>query len=319
MTGVHVQMEACIELQIGMRVRYNCPLMSEDYQSQQFFQKYRGREATIVGFSTQAVSILDKHGRPPGIYYNDSNVDLRFDGEDEVHKRIKLMHLVLVSSATTAEPKVAFSHQRAGDLPSPILFYPGDVVYKYDDLLRTEREVSHVEVDNEGKPTYYLRETELERDIRLQEQARRQKEVEDNDRPFMFPNVSPPRLEGVSGEGIGLLRPGNLHLLYTKSGDMQFETPEEEVTFWSQDGLSEVTYRGRGIDLDAECTYEEARRLLEAGEGDLVVRSRGYGGTKVVGRRVDHKVLRLHDCFAPYRDRVRSLSLSLSEAPIKSR
>lgn len=57
--------------------------------------------------------------------------------------------------------------------------------------------------------------------------------------------------------------------------------------------------------------------MVEAGEGDLIVRSPDYPG--VFGRGGDHTVRRLHDCFDLHRTRVRELALQVSSPPSEAK
>lgn len=148
--------KANLVIEVGMRVRYDCPGSGDSYESDRFFKKYEGRTGIIVGFPTEFVAPLDMQGRLPGVYYTTRGINVRFDGEGETHPNLNIQHFVLLSPAQTIDPTTPPTHQRAGDLPQPIFFYPGDIVYKTDDLFRQPRRVERVSIGKDGKPIYHL-------------------------------------------------------------------------------------------------------------------------------------------------------------------
>jgi len=316
MTGMILRIDACLKVEVDMKVYYDCPHMSgESFKADAFFRKYKGAYGTIVGFSTEYVGPLDSKGRLPGTYYRPGGIDVQFDGEDEVHTGLNIDHFVLMSPTSTVDLDIPLTHQLAGDLPNPIRFYPGDVVCKTDDLLRAQRIVERVSVNDDGKLVYTLAETVDDRTAREKEdEERNQKAREDG---HMFAGLMPSfaRTEHCSGEQLELITAGNIHWLYVDSSKMQFGSPEDEVHFWARDGLSKTVYGESGMVPVWEFPFEKARQMLEAGNGDIIVRSHEFENVKIVGKSGDHQVRRLHACFGEHRDRVRTLALGLETPP----
>lgn len=316
MTKMILKMNACLQVEVGMKVYYDCPHTSgESFQADNFFRKYKGSTGTVVGFSTEYVEPLDIKGRLPGVYYRSSGISVQFDGEDQVHEGLNIGHFVLMSPAKTVSPDTPLTHQRAGDLPHPILFYPGDVVNKADDLLCIERLVERVSITKEGIPVYTLAETEEDRNAREAEDEAQRKEARDRGSILASMRSSLERTEKCYGKELKMLKPGNVHWLYNDPSKMRFTSPKDEVYFWARDGLSSTAYQKGGLHPVWEYSHEKARELLEAGEGDLIVRCKTYKNVKVSERDGDHKLRRLLDCFAEHRDCVRSLALNLETPP----
>ena len=120
------------------------------------------------------------------------------------------------------------------------------------------------------------------------------------------------KTENCSADQIKLITPGNLRWLYIDQAKMRFATPEEEVHFWAQEGLSKTVYVSKGRYPQLEYPLETARMMVAAGQGDIIVRSKEYKNVTITGRQGDYKVRLLHECFKQYRERVRQLSESLA-------
>lgn len=73
---------------VGMKFFYDCPRSGEDFDSDRFFAKYRGKIGTIVG--------VTKKGEETG-------VDIQFDGEKKVYKKMNIRHLILLPTPKEEE------------------------------------------------------------------------------------------------------------------------------------------------------------------------------------------------------------------------
>lgn len=303
-----VQMYAAVE--VGMRVYYNCPLSGDSFEANAFFRKYRGRRGTIVGFRTEYVGPLDRKGRPPGAYYRLGSINVRFEGDDVERSGLNLAHFVLLSpTSTRSEPPPAY--QRAGDLPRPILFYPGDIVCKTDDVFSTPRTVTGVRVFEDGILEYTLAET-------AETRAQRDKTAAEYRSAGHIPfGSSMSASEHCRGHDLTLLTAGNVRWLYTDPAQMHFDSPEEEVLFWAQDGLSAIVYSNNTSIPVWEYNFKQARELVSRGDGDLMVGCVRQRHTVLFDGTGNYIITRrLYPQFEQYRDRVRQLALSLKTSPM---
>lgn len=321
MTSVNLTVRACVEVQIGMRVYYDCPRTSSDYASAGFFRTHKGKYATVVGFPTEYVGPLDRKGRMPGEYYRAGAISVRFDDEDAVCPSLNLAHFVLVSPALFVQPGTSPRHQRAGDLPEPIAFYPGDAVYRRDDAEHAPRVVEDVLVNTKGEVRYVLDESDSCRDIRLRREAEEEMALErtmrkDSYARYKARSSSMPDTEVCTAEQLGLIAPRNVHLLYADPSHMMFETPEAEVCFWAHAGLSHPVVNGDISQNIHGQSLADARAQLDAGTGDLIVRSVFDRRHRSADSQVERgEVRRLHACFDAHRERVRTLALMLDTVP----
>ncbi len=312
------RMQAYIQLKVGMRLFYDCPSMSmEDFESDRFFRKYHGRIATIVSFPSVLFGPLNNDGRLPGLYLEPESVNVQFDGEEIVHNHKYLHHFVLFDTASTMTWDEYAASQRAGDLPHPVLFYQGDKVHKKSDLLQETRLVSDVKFSDDGEILYILAETPEAKAIRKAERAARIEEERAQDAkdpdPLHIPMAalmpSFPYTETCRGEDLCLVTRGNVYYLYNEPENLSFSSNDDEMAFWSQDGISKTVYgkeSWRGI---WAWPLNEAQDMLRRGDGDLMVmvdrkKSRVFDES---GQRFT--VRRLHDCFAYHRDRIRQRKL----------
>ena len=311
-------MKADLEVPIGAKVRYDCPLRSnESFQADHFFAKHRGKIATIVDFATEYVGILDTQGRLPGTYYDPDGIVVQFDDEDE-HHTLNILHFTLLSPAKVVQD-ASLSTQRCGDLPESIRFYPGDGVCLQDDLLQVERSVQRVSVDQEGGVTYHIAETEESRDSREQEDQRRKEEAKVKGQPFLpiMSSLSAPHSDKHSVDELKLLVPRNLHWLYEDPDRMHFLLPIEEYLFWTLDGLSRtVFHRNAGIPAWRH-TEEDAWELFESGAADLILHEQETPGLTRSDREGNFVTRKLLDRFQEHRDNVRSVMRELG-VPIQN-
>lgn len=312
MTSVMMQMKAYLSVSVGMRVIYDCPpaITGDDWQSREFFGKYKGCKGTIVGFSTTYVSILDRFGRLPGTYYLPGYVDMQFDDDGLVQRGLNTKFVVLVDNAQTASFEGSLVHQYVGDLPYPIQFYPGDTVHKSNDLLKIERLVDRVDFDAEDErvPKYFLAETEEIKKLR-------EKDKETAWNEGKFPNPAFSVIESLFDTELELVSRGNLYWLYIDASKMDFATPEDAVKFWAQDGLSYATIVGESHREPVyECSHTMALAMLGRGEGELIISLQQTSRVRFTSVHGTYRVHRLHDCFASHREYVRALSLIMEES-----
>ncbi|MDQ1300029.1 MAG: hypothetical protein QG636_697 [Patescibacteria group bacterium] len=314
------RMQALVVLREGMRLFYDCPSMSgESFESDNFFRKYKGKTGIIAGFPITLVGPFDSKGRLPGSYLTPGYMHVRFEGEEEFHQSLNLHHFVLLDPTTTVTDEEFDEAQRSGDLPHPILFYPGDTVYKQDDLLQVRRVVQEVKFGTAGIPLYVLSETSEATERRMADKAadhaerEARREASPDNLPLLsgFCSHDRPETETCEGTNLVLLERGHSYYLYHDPSKLSFASAEEELDFWSQDGLSKTFYGPRRLFRTWEWSLAQARALLEEGKGDLIVTSR-----MPRGRRDDseqkYTVRILHAGFAEYRDRVRQLALSIA-------
>lgn len=312
-------MKTFVEVRVGMRFYYDCPGMGDDFRSNAFFQKYQGRQGVIVGFPTERVGILDSKGRTPGVYIKPSGVNVKFDGEEEVHNSLNLGHFILIEPTSTVVLTKSLNDQRLGDLEHEVLFYPGDTVHKSDDLLRNPRVVDQVILMNDGTLNYRLAETPEDESARkVEDDAKRAKAREEDGIGGIISMMgvrSFARTEQVSGDDIVMVERGNLHHLYTDPTQMTFADAAEEVRFWSQEGLSATVYEKSRHIPRWDFTLELAQAMVEAGEADLIIEKEQFNNIVVVPDEGKFNVRKLHERFASHRERVREVSAGLSQPP----
>lgn len=308
-----LQMRACVHVAVGMRVHYGCPEMSmDDPGSDRFFKRNHGKVGTIVGFPERYVGVLDPEGCLPGVYYRTDSIDVQFLGEDTVHRALNLEHFALLDMGVTVVPGVNLGEQRVRDLPTPILFYPDDLVYKLSDPGRAPRSIYGVCVSGEGAVTYLLAETPEAR-------AQREKEVcayraQSGGRECVVitrSSMDPPRPEPSDSSDLTLLARGNVYHLYHAPDKLAFDSPELEVLFWGRRGISRSVFNRRGWGW----TLATAREMVEGGRGDLITQSKMYGDA-AGGKGPRFEVWALLPCFSQHRERVRALFLNVTQPPL---
>lgn len=281
MPQVVVFMSAHVRVEVGMRV------LSKDDE----------KPGTIKGFGVEYARPLDSKGRLPGTYVDPKYIDVLFEGETEVHSHLELSQFTLAQTSTTSPPTTTEA-ERIGDLPQPIAFWPGDTVRKADDVLQTPRLIDEVFIDKHGAVYYDLMEIEEEKEARL---------AEANARSATW---SQPPDERYAADQLILVTRGNIYKLYHAPETLSFASPEDELVFWGTDGICEnVRQESRSA-----WTLEEARSIVEAGNGDMVLGVSYQDGARMIHHR-EFVVLRLHDCFDQHRERVRMLSKAIEHPP----
>jgi len=324
MTSAIFRISTHVRLSIGMKVYYDCPPMSmEDHRSDRFFRKYHGKISTVVGFPEKLVGPLDKKGRMPGVYYRTSCINVQFDDE-EVHNGLQVGHFVLLDVAKTISSDEVLRHQKAQELPNPILFYQGDTVRESDDLLETSRVVQEVQVNDDGKIVYVLAETpeeqtEREKSLETEREEHRQKVRDEDDMMsslFFHSKYENPVTRRCGGDQLTVVERGNVFHLYNDPGKMSFTSQVDELLFWSHDGVSRREYFGDVASSMNGMLLEKAREIVQNGEGDVIIRGKDYGGrVQTIGD--GYHIHHLHPCFASFREHVRSISLNVEEPPME--
>lgn len=289
-------LRAQVALMEGCKLLYDCPALStEDYRANEFFKKYRGKRAEFVGYVEKLVGVLDHKGRMPGRYIDLEWIKVRFDGEEEV-QTLNLYHFVVIDPTRSRVSYFAGDNQRVGDLPNPILFYPGDTVcYKGlagEQMGKDPRKIGSVFLGThftkvEGVPQYDVMETDAEKNARQKSRLS----------PLGY--ISQRQGSNTPGDMLELVSRGNVWALYNDSSKLSFESDKDELEFWSLNGISKS--------IVSQSLFKEAYELFVDGEVDLlrVHRFKNRGTDDLFDSR------KLHACFAEHRQRVRDLTQRL--------
>lgn len=249
MNGVALlKIRALVEVKEGMRVYYDCPTMSqESFEANKFFGENRGKTGFVKGFSEEFVGPLDSKGRLPGVYINPGCIHVQFEGEETVHRNLNLNHFILLAVGQTVGSEALPEYQKVRDLPEIIEFWPGDKVFRSDDLLQTTHLVKKVLIGDAGEPSYCLD-------------------------------------EYYKASGLTLLSRGNVYHLYNDPTKLSFTSSEDELNFWAGDGISRQVYSNRLPYF--EWSLETAKEMVEKGGGDLVIASKSVVSGRDVAFKV---------------------------------
>ena len=286
---LYVVMRALLSPQPGCKLKYDCPLGGGSYKSEEFFKKYRGKPATFVGYSEKLVGPLDFKGRIPGRYLNPEDVKVRFDGEQE-ERELNIQHFIMLHPREhdVMPADFDFDNQRLGDLVHPVLYYPGDLVL--DKETGKHRTVQSVFLGHpftlDGVPRYDVAEVDGDYEARIKGVKEAWSKKTPENRPFLHHVPSRDSWNKKGGEISPVLR-GNVWALYHDPSKLSFKSDEDEVEFWTQDG---ITYL---LPTQDQQYLALAMDIIERREWD---------------RPVSYAPRRLHDCFAQHRDRVRTLT-----------
>lgn len=273
MTGTILQIQTFAVVREGMRVNFASPRLStDDHDADVFFRRYHDQDATIVGFPTEAVGILDNNGRLPGMYLT-GGINIRFDGEETVHTNLNIRFFILLESTETTTTENFNTTRRVCDLPNPILFYPGDTVCKKEDLLREHHLVQRVYINGDNEVGYQLQ-----------------------------------NAEARSGAELELISRGKLYYLYSEPDQLTFDSEAEELLFWSRDGLSKTVETKHVYGVPRNNSWAKAWKLYEEDQADLIVEESREISRVLGAKTQEYSTRRLHECFASFRDRVRSLT-----------
>lgn len=315
MSGPILKMNAYVRAEIGMRVYYDCPMMNSDsYESDQFFRKYHGSFGEIVGFPEKHIGLLDTHGRLPGVYYSVGGIHVRFDGEEIVHRNKNLLHFILLSKAETVHPEFQLSHQKMRDLSPAIEYYPGDAVYRADDLLKTLRVIKYAHVNEDtGKIQYHVPEEEAVVIRKNEEQRRREARVGGPTIGTVLKRLTSTERhsEIYDREHLELCSRGRIYYLYNATHALSFQSDAEELAFWMATGITKAVYFGsQSVMPIVKMSESEARKRVERGDADLTVPVRQFGRVEYAESGPSQfKVYKLHECFGSLRERVRTFGL----------
>lgn len=319
-----VIIRTAMKLEPSCRLYYDCPLKGDDWRANEFFDKYRGRHATFIGYHEHLVGPLDYRGREPGRYINTEFINVRFDGEDCAH-RLDVQHFVVddTNPDHVQLAEAATDDQRLGDLPHPILFYPGDTVRfvnKPEDCLSNNlRIVRGVFLSspfaNDGVPRYGVGETSEE--ISERKGARlREANVGRLSNKTHFHSVHVPLCWNVTGTNLTLIERGNVWALYHNPDLLSFISDEGELEFWGQDGIcryvtGEIKKSTLGVtqgwlDSSSGLTLNDALRIFDARHADIISPTHSNPGEPL-----QYSVKVLHDRWVEHRERVRALTQRL--------
>ena len=257
------------------RVRLVPPIGGGDgYESRIFFEAYDGKARTLVDYCTEYVGVHDWRHRKPGVYIKQDSLEeqctvvkVLFDDETEP-KALKLCHLALLDGFRLSEGPRSPDQWYLDELPEEVAFYPGDTVCLTNDLLQTPREIQFVSFTKDGEVQYDLRHSaEEETSIRRAEQET------DRTKPLSFRMASRlnfPAMNNVKTKELMLLKRGRIFVLYNGHPDeLEFQSLEEEIGFWSQLDLSvrhgpEDKYGLRRNRL------HDSLELLRSGQADVI-------------------------------------------------
>lgn len=325
-----VIMRAAVELQPGCPLLYLCPIGGDDYRSQQFFDKHRGKFATFIRYGEKSIGPLDYDGRLPGRYLDHDCIIAQFVESQEV-LRLNILHFAIVDpeqryTRFTALPK---RYERLGDLTYPILFYQGDTVrFKQKPHERVSDEphqVGCVYIDSpfteENIPRYEVRETVGEakdRQERTAEASARLPRVE-----ALCGPTGERQSWNVTHDHIELDRRGNVWALYENPGALSFADDKQESAFWGMRGISTHASdvgdfkggkRRTGTTSRIGVLLEDAWFMFTSGAADVI---NPLQTLKRKDEPTEYEVRRLHDCWEVHRERVRSLTRRLWDDQVK--
>lgn len=324
-----IVLRAAVRLEPGCRLYYDCPLGGDDFRSQQFFEKYHGKYATFVGYSEKHIGVLDSQGRMPGRYINPDGIRVRFEGEEEEHG-LNIRHFILADGEKATLAEGYSEDQRVGDLPHPILYYPGDMVrfklYK-EGRENAPRLVRQVFVSDglfatDGIPRYEVMETEheaRERNRKFDEENAKRPDG----RKLVKSLLNDRHGWNTSHEEIELVSRGNVWALYNDPSKLTFASDEEESEFWAKDGIGKrasskkAEARSRyalASEIADDHSLEAVYKLFTSGEADVINRSEIARIREIPDRYVARK---LHECFAEHRERVHALTQRLWAHQVK--
>ena len=307
-----LELKAYVELLPDCRLRYDCPLMSgESFEADRFFAAHQGKFARFVGFATEYVGFGDYLGRPPGLYVNPDGLQVVFEGETEV-RRLNRYHFMVAdaSNARIMVPDFNPKTQRVGDLPEPIRFLPLDLVCLASDLIRTERRVKSVGVDDTtGAVSYKVLAAAQERQ-QFEESEKGKSKARTG---FLgFKPDTPPPIEMVPrlSSDLCLIKKGPLSLLMEGETSVEtiesvLEDPVDALTFW--------TKYGRGPKLDKKYrpqTLSEALALVAEGK---VVFIDDHNGMLREGSRQLIDLYEVNEVARAFRSHIAGLSRSFWE------
>lgn len=228
---------------------------------------YLGKRVEFLRYAEVLVGPLDPMGRRPGRYVDRHSVIVKYsDGE------LKAPTKDIDFAGTYPKPPAAHIQngvgevERLGDLPYPIGLWPGDRIKDYG---RNKEwfTVAAISFDDDGKPVY-----ELWNDTGLVK---------------LILHFKP------SG---GWLDRGNIYHLYNDPENLKFGSDEEELVFWSQEGIG-VCGLGYG---NSGHTLWACADSFRKGHADVILQAEPS--------REWYRAYKLHDIFAQRRNYVRAFT-----------
>lgn len=320
-----VTVRAVLALQPGCRLLYDCPSMGDDWEATKFFDTYRGKYATFVGYDEGLVGPLDYLGRKPGRYINPKGIHVIFDGEERVHKGVNTSHFVVIETNSThvqvVEP--AKEPHYVGELLHPVLFYPDDIVRflkkPLDSISDDPREVRNVFlekpfVEDDDVPRYEVMETHSEAAERSRKFDEENEARPEGHRFLMNMARGIPSGWNVSATELVLVTRGNVWALYNDPAQVSFDSVETELAFWARGGVSHHvslsdTERQQMTIADAfGHSLEEAWNFFTSEKADII------GVCEISAKPKSppsYTVSKLHKCWAQHRERVRALTMTV--------
>ena len=296
---MYITARAKLVLEPGCRLYYDCPLMGDSFASNRFFSKYRGKYANFLEYCKQPVGVLDRKGRLPGFYVNAEDILVEF--EDGEKHALNILHFIVVDASKAKLADVSDHDQKMSDLLSPILLYPGDQVRflskSSEHILDDSGKFNEIEevmfdegVTSFGTPCYGVAKTEVTdyKWTRIRTTAK------------------------YKDEDLTVVTRGNVWALYTDPSKLSFESDEEELVFWSHDGISQMIpdVHADRLKREGRMSYffgdslEDSWKQFTSDEADIIVEALQVN----IDDPIRYNARRLHDCFAQHRERVRAVT-----------
>lgn len=290
MTSAVQNVRACVAVEPGMKVYYDCPRSVWEYApNHDFYERYRGKIGIVQGFPTEYVAPLDSRGRLPGVYVRPGYINVKFESENVVQKGLDVNHFIFLDVMKPCRPLLDLDFQKVRDLPHRIEFYPDDLVRVKNHLKPTS--IEDIEINHDGELTYVTRSPISKRSAFTQRNQSKE---------------------------IKLIERGNVYRLYENPEKLLFQSRDQEIVFWARSGVSERITRGNAIPR-WEWNYQDARQMIHDGVGDIIVAVQRDRTFDLLPKHGDYVVLRLHNCFNAHRSRVRKLSLKIGQPPLLDR
>lgn len=271
-----VFIQAALSLEPGCKLIYNCP-----HGPNPFFDTHHGKIAIFLSYVESLVGPLDYTGRKPGRYIERERIKVQFEGEGP--EELNIHHFTVIDITKAKLIGNPEKDHCLGELPHPVLFYPGD------------------SVSFKRKPDErFSDDPKFIRDIYL-------------GHPFTVDSV--PRYAvwehsdywNASGENLELIKRGNVWALYNDPSKLAFDSDKSELAFWGRDGISRLSgienaesLMVRVISTTNKKTLKEAWRRFTRFEADLIIRD--------ARDHERYETRKIHDCFAEFRSRVRDLT-----------
>lgn len=305
-------MKAVLTLKPGCRLFYDCPMgMTDDPNSNRFFDTYRGKYARYVGPAEELFGPLNPEGRLPGRYAHPGCISVQFEGDTEIHHGINILHFI-VHDTNPEHVKLSLSSHdvRLGDLHE-LSFYPGDLVRLKNPppgWTSEAREVTSIFlrgsfIKSDGLPRYLIHATV--------EEAQNERNTASRGNGF-YRSVFRSNLN-AAGDELRHIARGNVWALYNDPDRIAFSSDEDEQRFWTTEGISELVsaydpanYSRRDLTISSATglSLDVAWKGFLAGHADLIS-VYTYGNDRA---DATYRVRKLHKIFEQHRPRVRAFT-----------